>query len=130
MKLLHKIAVTTALLTSSLFVVGSASPVSAALFDSARGEACKGANLDDKNNKCEGGASSLESTIQTVITILTTIVGVAAVIIIIINGLRFITANGDSNSITAARNGIIYALIGLVIAVMAQIIVRFVLGRI
>ena len=58
------------------------------------------------------------------------IVGVLATIIIIISGLRMIVASGDSNSINSARNGIIYALIGLIVAASAQILVAFVLDRI
>jgi Type IV secretion system pilin len=54
---------------------------------------------------------------------------VAAVIAIIISGLRYVTSAGDSNSINGAKNTILYAVIGLVIVAMAQIIVKFVLGK-
>jgi FtsH-binding integral membrane protein len=47
---------------------------------------------------------------------------------LIFAGFRFITANGDANSISAARNMIIYAVIGLVIAVLAQFIVHSVVN--
>lgn len=55
--------------------------------------------------------------------------GVLAVIVIIISGLRFIMSQGDSNSISSAKRGIIYAVIGLLIAATAQIIVAFVLSK-
>lgn len=129
MNLLQKITVFVAVLAGSFLVVGSSAPAYA-LFEGARGEACKGANLDSDNNSCAEGAGSVEKTIKTAINIITTIVGIAAVIMIIINGFRFITANGDSAQITAARHGIIYALVGLVIAAFAQVLVRFILGRI
>jgi hypothetical protein len=49
---------------------------------------------------------------------------------IIIGGFRYITAGGDSNNVSAAKNTIIYAIIGLVIVAFAQIIVQFVLNKI
>ncbi len=58
------------------------------------------------------------------------VVGVVSVIIIIIGGLKYILANGDSAKITSARDTIIYALVGLVIALFAQGIISFVLTRI
>ena len=68
--------------------------------------------------------------ITLIVQILSVVIGVAAVIVIIIAGLRFIIANGDSASINTARNAIIYAVIGLVIAVFAQLIIAFVLNRV
>lgn len=129
MSIFNKITAFSVSIFGVLSILSFSPPVHAALFEGAKGEACKGANLDASNATCSDGASSLEKTISTAVNILTAIVGIAAVIMIIINGLRFITANGDSNSISAARTGIIYALVGLVVAAMAQIIVRFILSR-
>lgn len=58
------------------------------------------------------------------------IVGVASVIAIIIGGIRYITSAGQPQSAEAARNTIVYAVVGIVVAVAAQVIVRFVLERI
>jgi len=57
-------------------------------------------------------------------------VGVASVIMLIIGGLRYITSGGQPQSAQAARNTIIYAIIGLVVAFIAQMLVSFVLTRI
>lgn len=57
-------------------------------------------------------------------------VGVIAVIVIIISGLRMTLASGDSSSIANARRGIIFALVALVVAALAQSIVAFVLVNI
>jgi uncharacterized membrane protein YuzA (DUF378 family) len=56
------------------------------------------------------------------------IVGMAAVIMIIVAGLKFVTANGDSSRVASARNTLIYALIGIAIAALAQVLVHFVLS--
>lgn len=54
------------------------------------------------------------------------ILGIAAVIVIVIGGLRYATANGDPQKITSAKNTIMYAVVGLIVAVMAWAIVTFV----
>jgi hypothetical protein len=59
--------------------------------------------------------------------IITIMVGVASVIMIIIGGLQYIMASGDSTNITNAKNTILYAIIGLVVTLLAQTIISFVL---
>ena len=68
--------------------------------------------------------------ITTVINIFSLIVGVISVIMIIIGGLKYITSGGDSGNVTSAKNTILYAVIGLVIVALAQIIVRYVLAQV
>lgn len=67
--------------------------------------------------------------IRTAIQIITLILGVAAVIVIILSGLKYITAGGDANAVQAARRTLIYALVGLLIAAIAQSIVSLVLSK-
>jgi len=61
---------------------------------------------------------------------LSVIVGVAAVIMIILSGLRYITSGGDASKVGAAKSSLIYALIGLVIVALAQVIVHFVFAKV
>lgn len=74
--------------------------------------------------------SVINGKIASVVNILSSLVGVVAVIMIIIGGFRYITSAGDSNRVSSAKNTIIYALIGLVIVALAQVIVQFVLKRV
>ena len=98
--------------------------------DTFQGDACSGISQLGGTG-CNGGASgTVSNLLATVINILSLVAGIAAVIMIIIAGLRFITANGDSSGISSARSALIYALVGLIIVAMAQIIVHFVLGRV
>ncbi|MGI9027280.1 MAG: pilin [Candidatus Saccharimonadales bacterium] len=115
----------------ALFVTVSVAAPAHALFGGARKEVCKGANLDSTDGACKSdeAANSVEKTIANVVNLLSIIVGIAAVILIIVNGLKLVTSGGDSNSISAARNGIIYAIVGLIIVALAQVIVRFVLSK-
>ncbi len=53
------------------------------------------------------------------------IVAVIAFIYLIINGIKYITAGGDAAKATEARNGIVNAIIGVVIVLLAYVILRF-----
>lgn len=56
--------------------------------------------------------------------------GVVAVIFIVYGGISYITSNGDSNKLQKSKNTITYALIGLAIVILAEIITAFVTGLI
>jgi lysylphosphatidylglycerol synthetase-like protein (DUF2156 family) len=73
--------------------------------------------------------TSVSNIVRNVINILSIAVGIIAVIMIMIGGLRYVTSGGDSNSVNGAKNTILYAVIGLVIALLAQVIVRFVITK-
>lgn len=61
--------------------------------------------------------------------IISLIAGVAAVIIIIVGGLYMMLANGDSAKIANGRNAVIYAIVGLIVIVVAQSIITLVVNR-
>lgn len=91
-------------------------------------DACKGLELT--GGTCGGTADTdVNGILSTVINIFSLIVGVTAVIMIIVAGLRYITSGGDAANTKAARDTILYAVIGLVIVALAQVIVRFVLTQ-
>ena len=70
----------------------------------------------------------LATRIKTIVNILLFILGAVAVIMIIIGGLKYVLSNGDSSAMTSAKNTILYAVIGLVVAILAYAIVNFILG--
>lgn len=99
-----------------------------------QGNLCGGAHSLQVGNQSACGDTgdaqeSVNQIIATVINIFSVIVGVVAVIMIIFGGFRYITSGGDSGNIGAAKQTIIFAIVGLVIVALAQIIVRFVLAR-
>lgn len=57
------------------------------------------------------------------------VVGALAVIMIIVGGLRYVVSGGNTTAVTAARNTILYALVGLIIAFLAFAAINFVLGN-
>jgi hypothetical protein len=93
---------------------------------------CAGANLDINDPRCnsEDALAKLNTLIRRVINLLSVIVGVVAVIMIIIGGLRYITSGGRDTGVTSAKNTILYAIIGLIIVALAQLLVRFVLRQV
>jgi len=58
------------------------------------------------------------------------LVGAVSVIMIIIGGLRYVTSNGDAKQTEAAKNTILYAVIGIVVAIASFAIVSFVTAHI
>ncbi len=75
-----------------------------------------------------GGQMKLEDGIKTIVNVLLFILGAIAVIMIIIGGIRYTTSNGDASNTKAAKDTILYAVVGLIVAVLAYAIVNFVLG--
>lgn len=67
--------------------------------------------------------------IKTIIDTVSYFAGAAAIIILIVSGLRLVLVNGDSNTVTTARNGILYSLAGIALIALAQLVVVFVLDR-
>lgn len=56
------------------------------------------------------------------------VVGAASILIIIFGGIKYITSDGDANSISSAKSTVLYAFIGLIIALIAQAIIVFVIN--
>lgn len=77
-----------------------------------------------------GGESTtdLPTFIKTVINLLLFIIGVIAVIYVIIGGIKYVTSNGDAAAVKSAKDTILYAIIGIVVAVMAYAIVNWIIN--
>ena len=82
------------------------------------------APADSKQNKF-----SVANGIQNVVNTLLFVVGIASVIVIIVSGLRFVLAGGNAQTVSSARDGILYAVIGIVVSLLAYAIVNFVLNQ-
>ena len=117
---------TAALMAGALLAPLAVPAVALAVPDT--GAVCQGVSLT--GGGCDAGANSFSNTIKLVINILSIISAIAAVIMIIVGGLRYITSGGDSGKVASAKSSIIYAIIGLIIVALAQFIVRFVLFRV
>lgn len=61
-------------------------------------------------------------------SVLLFIVGAIAVIMIVIGGLRYVISGGDSTQVQGAKNTILYALVGIIVAILAYAAVNFVIN--
>lgn len=73
------------------------------------------------------GAGSAE--LQMILKVTFGILAAVAVLLIVIAGLKFTISQSDPQEVAKARETIIYAVVGLVIAISAEIFVSFVLNR-
>lgn len=80
---------------------------------------CRDARAQEPGGSAVGIAQSITSA-------LLWIIGILAVIMIVVGGLKYVISNGDANRIQSAKNTILYAVIGLVVAILGQAIVLFV----
>ncbi len=125
-------------LTSSLILLALPVAVPAAVSASTGG--CKnnitqniagGASSTGSDVNCESNDSTnnIGNLAKNIVNIFSFIVGAVAVLMIIYGGFRYITSGGDSGSVGNAKNTLIYAIVGLIIVALAQIIVQFVLSQ-
>ena len=82
----------------------------------------------DPNAKPKKAESDITKLIKNAVNLLSWVIGIVSVLMIMFGGFKYVTSGGDSSGVASAKSTIIYAVIGLVVAVLAQILVRFVIG--
>lgn len=80
-------------------------------------------------SQANGQSTDLGSIFSTISNVLIFLVGAVAVIMLIIGGLLYVTSNGDSKRVEGAKNTILYAIVGIIVAVLAFAAVHFVITR-
>jgi magnesium-transporting ATPase (P-type) len=126
LSLLRLIAVLIVPLTLGLSATASVSAVDvfpACTSNASTTDVCQTVNSSDQKQ------NPMIKAIKIAIIILSIIIGVASVIMIMLGGFWLITANGDAQAVARARGTVLYALIGLVVAAIAQGLVMFVLNK-
>jgi hypothetical protein len=83
------------------------------------------------NNSClfgtETGCAG-KSLFKTITNILLFLIGAISVIMLIIGGVRYVVSGGDSSAVTGAKNTILYAIVGIIVAILAYALVNFVIN--
>jgi hypothetical protein len=82
-----------------------------------------GLNLDPLPRVGVNGDGSI---IQTILTFFWVLLGAISLIVITISGLKFVLSRGEPQAVAKAKNSIIYAAVGLIVALSAGVIVSFV----
>jgi Type IV secretion system pilin len=94
---------------------------------SAKNDVCEG--ITSAGGSCTSNGSALTGIFELIINIISVIGGFAAVVMIMIGGFRYVTSGGDSSKVSSAKSSIIYAIVGLLVIVFAQVIVRYVVKQ-
>ena len=113
---------------SIMFITVLIAPVSSFAQGSAD-EVCEGVKIVGGDCQTPGDKGKVDSLISDIVDVLSVVVGVVATIMIMVGGFKYVTSNGDSNQVSSAKNTILYAIIGIVIVVFAQVIVKFVINK-
>jgi hypothetical protein len=74
------------------------------------------------------GNSNLGGVFGQVANALLYLTGALSVVMLIVGGLRYVTSNGNPKNITAAKDTIVYSLIGLVVSILAFAIITYVVN--
>ena len=98
--------------------------------------ACSGATSGSSGKVLEGVGDTgpctdngVDRIVKAAVEILSFVAGAVAVIMVIVAGFKYMTSGGDSGKVSSAKNTLIYAMVGLAIAVLAQALVHFVLSK-
>ena len=134
MNIIKKIALSTGV--CSVVIAGMVAPSASALSSSQSLQTfAVGVSAQDQVKKGIDNAGgtvnnfNLGTAITNIINIMLYALGAIAVIMIVVGGIRYTTSNGDSNGIQSAKNTILYAVAGLVVAILAYAIVNFVVSN-
>lgn len=133
MKTLKKISVCLALAFGLLLPMAAPAMAAEDVFK----QVCTGPNGESQSTLCETNKKNKsgnplygpDGILTKAVKIFSFVIGFAAILMIMVGGLKYVIASGDSNSINSAKNTILYAIIGLAIAAVAQSISVFVISK-
>jgi hypothetical protein len=97
---------------------------------SSDGTTISGSHVCSDVNKQGTDNNPIIRILRAAIVVVSYIAGVAAIIGIVVSGLRLILSGGDANAAASARTGLVYSLIGVAVVALAQLIVIFVIDRV
>jgi hypothetical protein len=88
-------------------------------------------DVQEGANSAQGQLSGvpLGQQIANITNTLLLVIGVVAVIMLIVGGFRYIFSQGDESAVKGAKDTILFAIIGIVVALLSYAIVNFVIGR-
>ena len=66
---------------------------------------------------------------QTITNVMLFVIGAVSVVMLILGGIRYTISQGDQTAVTSAKNTILYAIVGLVVAILAYAAVNFVISN-
>ena len=73
--------------------------------------------------------NTLVNSVQGIINAIIAVLGIVAVLVIILGGVQYMTSSGDSAKVKKAKDTILYAVIGLIVAALSAVIVNYVISK-
>lgn len=74
-------------------------------------------------DNCQG-----DGLFKTITNVLLFVIGAISVIMLVIGGIRYTVSGGDSTQVQGAKNTILYAIVGIIVAILAYAVVNFVIS--
>jgi TRAP-type C4-dicarboxylate transport system permease small subunit len=116
-------------------------PLVPAYAQNSQSSVCGGANTlqissspPDQGDNCSSIGNNPSNKVNILIkdgvNLFSAVIGTVSVIMVLVGGFRYITSGGSSEKVSGAKNTILYAVIGLVVVGVAQILVQFVLNKV
>ena len=112
---------------ASALVMGS--PVLAAR-NTTLNDICNGIDLTGGSSNCGDQGAGVNHAATVLINVRSAIIGLVAVIMVIGAGVQFVTSGGEAPKVAGAKSALIYAIIGLVVVALAQLLVHTVINSI
>lgn len=136
--MIKRLLLALALLTLPLTALPAASVSAVDVLDPGVCERYQGKANSDKPAVCQDNKTAQNSNplfgkgglLTKIVAVLSIIVGIVAIIAILLAGLKYITSGSNPQDVAQAREQIIYAVVALIVAALAQVLVRFILGKV
>ena len=106
------------------------SPASVLALSASQKAVCAGAGGSDMGSYCATSGPSAPSVAQKAVIVFSVVIGFIAVVMLMIGGVKYMTSQGDPQSISSAKNTILYAIVGILVAAMAQGIAKYVINQV
>jgi len=103
--------------------VSLATPVPQSTFALTMQEGAEAAKSDEQAASLDGETGVF----KTITNVALYVIGAISVLMLIYGGIRYTISGGDTAAVTAAKNTILYAIVGIVVALLAFAVVNFVL---
>jgi hypothetical protein len=90
-------------------------------------------SIADGANSAKGNGMATDlfgqtGTFRTITNVMLYLIGAISVIMLIIGGLRYVVSGGDSSAVQNAKNTILYAVVGIIVAILAYAVVSFIIN--
>jgi hypothetical protein len=92
-------------------------------------DTCSGGQISGNCLPLHGNSGVGRPELKAILEIAFGVIGAFALLIITVSGFRYITSGGNPEKTAKAKSGIVYSLVGLVVAITAEAIVAFVVNR-